>query len=180
MIYYFIIATVVGFLLSFLAGIALALIFIIIWIDKSVIGYFEVFHRIGIELTTVATIFLGFLYGPIPAFVFTMVVILLAHGFKLISFPGAQSEWPPFVPHPYNLIDAIGAAAAAMLSGLPLFNVLIIVLIAKTALYMIFENLAFGKPPNFVGAFINIVFNIAVFVPMAQLFISLTGVNLAL
>ncbi len=178
MIAYMIIAMGAGFLLSyFLSGIALALIFLLIWVDKAIIGYTGILHRFGIELTTVTTVFLGLLFGALFAFVFSLVVIVLAHGFKRISFPSMPGEWPPFVPYPYNFIDAVGAATAAIVK-MSVLPALLIVLAVKVVLYIIVDRMAFGKPPDFIGGMTNVVFNLAVFLPISQFFIAATGAAL--
>ena len=180
MIVLLIIAMIIGFLLSFfIFGVALALIFLFIWIDKSIIGYAEIFHKMGIELTTITTVFLGILFDPLFAVVFAMVVIVIAHGFRYIAFPSAPSEWPPFVPHPYNFIDAIGVVVAS-LAGMPLFYTLIVVLAVKTMLYMIIDRIALGRPPNIIGAMMNIVFNLIIFLPVAHFFIAVSGAQLVI
>ena len=179
-ILYFIIALVVGSAVSFfIGGVALAAIFFMIWLDKGIIGYGDILHKMGIEITTIAAVFLGILFGPVFAFFFAIISIVLAHGITALLFPDAPSEWPPFIPHPYNAIDAIGAVAASM-TGISLFNTLLIVLLVKSALFLVFNMLALGKPPNFLGVLVNVVFNVLVFVPLAGLFIAVTGANLAL
>ena len=180
MIAYLIIAMAVGFLLSFfLSGIVLAMIFLLIWLDKTIIGYAGILHKFGIEITTITTVFLGLLFGAIFAFFFALVVIVLAHGFRHIAFPSAPTEWPPFVPYPYNFIDAAGAVTAAVIR-LNIFHTLLIVLLVKVILYIIVDRIAFGKPPDFVGGVTNVVFNLAVFLPISQFFIGATGAQLSI
>ena len=180
-IIYFIIALVVGSVICFfIGGVALAAIFFMIWIDKGIIGFGDILHKMGIEITTIATLFLGILFGPVFAFFFAIISIVLAHGISALLFPDAPSEWPPFVPHPYNAIDALGAVAAAALTGTSLFNTLLIVLLVKSGLFIVFNMLALGKPPNVIGVFVNVVFNVLIFLPLAGLFIAVTGANLAL
>lgn len=178
MITYLIIAMAVGFLLSFfLSGIVLAVIFLFIWLDKSIIGYAGFLHRFGIEITTITTVFLGLLFGPVFAFFFTLIVIVVVHGFRHLAFPSAPTEWPPFVPYPYNFIDAAGAMVAALVR-LSIFQTLLIVLLVKVVLYIVIDRIVFGKPPDFVGGVTNVVFNLAIFLPLSQFFISITGVQL--
>ena len=180
MIGYMIIAMAIGFLISwFFAGIVLAVVFLMIWIDKSIIGYAGILHKFGIEITTIATIFLGLTHGPLFAFFFTLIVVVVAHGFRHIAFPSAPTEWPPFVPYPYNFIDAAGAVVASIVR-LPILHTLLIVLLVKVILYIIIDRIAFGKPPDFVGGVTNVAFNLAIFLPISQFFLSLTGAQLAL
>ena len=179
-IIYFIIALAVGSIISFfIGGVVLAAIFFMIWLDKGIIGYGDILHKMGIEITTIATLFLGILFGPVFAFFFAVIAIVLAHGISSLLFPDAPSEWPPFVPHPYNAIDAIGAVAASF-AGIPLFNALLIVLLVKSGLFIVFNMIALGKPPNFIGVLVNVVFNVLVFLPLAGLFIAVTGANLSI
>jgi hypothetical protein len=180
MIAYMIIAMAAGFLISwFFAGIVLGVVFLMIWLDKSIIGYAGFLHRFGIEITTIATVFLGLTHGPIFAFFFTLIVVVIAHGFRHIAFPSAPTEWPPFVPYPYNFIDAAGAVTASLIR-LPIFHTLLVVLLVKVILYIIIDRIAFGKPPDFVGGVTNVVFNLAIFLPLSQFFISQTGATLVL
>src|SRR3989344_6568263 len=179
-IIFFIAALIAGSVISFfIGGVVLAAIFFMIWLDKGIIGYGDILHKMGIEITTIATLFLGILFGPVFAFLFAIITIVLAHGISSLLFPDAPSEWPPFVPHPYNAIDAIGAVAAS-LAGTSLFNTLLIVLLVKSGLFIVFNMLALGKPPNFLGVFVNVVFNVLIFLPLAGLFIAVTGANLTL
>lgn len=180
MIAYLIIAMIVGFLLSFfLSGIVLAVIFLFIWLDKSIIGYAGFLHHFGIEITTIATIFLGLTSGPVFAFFFTLIVVVVAHGFRHLAFPSAPTEWPPFVPYPYNFIDAAGAVVAALVR-LSIFQTLLVVLLVKVVLYIVIDRIAFGKPPDFVGGVTNVVFNLAILLPLSQFFISITGAQLSI
>ncbi len=180
MIAYLIGAMIAGFLLSFfLGGVALAFIFLFIWLDKSIVGYTGILHRFGIEITTIATVFLGLLYGPVMAFFFTLIVVVLSHGFRHLAFPGSPTEWPPFVPYPYNFVDAAGALTAAFIR-LPILHTLLVVLLVKLILYILVDRIAFGKPPDFIGGVANIAFNLALFLPISQLFLSLTGAPISI
>ena len=120
-----------------------------------------------------------FVAGFWTAFFFALVVIVLAHGFSHIAFPSAPTEWPPFVPYPYNFVDAAGAVAAAM-ARLPILHTLLIVLLVKAVLYLLVDRIAFGKPPDVVGAVTNAAFNLAIFLPISQFFIGATGAQLSI
>src|SRR3989338_6367962 len=110
----------VGFLAIYLIwGFPLAVIFAILWIDKVLIGAIGAVRYIGIEFTTIATVLLGFLYGPVFSFLFALISLPVLHAMKYIFLPLPQPEWPFFVPSPYNLIDAMAALIASFLAGLP-------------------------------------------------------------
>ncbi|MBI4019488.1 MAG: hypothetical protein HY364_04505 [Candidatus Aenigmarchaeota archaeon] len=149
-------------LLYLLGGIALAAVYAILWIDKIVLGMLGPIRYLGVEFTTLATIILGISYGPLPAFLFSIIVIPLLHSSKYLFLPLPQPEWPFFIPHPNNIVDAIGALCAGILWVIGIKELLIltaIVVIIKDAGYGISEKMMFGKPVDYFSAAMYLIFN---------------------
>lgn len=163
----------------FLAGIALGVIFALLWIDKIIIGSIPVVRKFGVEVTTIATIFLGIVYGPVIAFVFSLVFIPALHAIKFIILP-MPSEWPLFVPSPYNVADAIGAAIAGLLQSQAFMLIMVAVLISKILVYAFVDRIFLSKPVDIIGAVGMTAFNLMVMLPIAGYFASVTGVHLKL
>ena len=161
----------------FLGGAALGMIFVLLWIDKVVRGSIPVVRKFGVEITTITTIFLGIVYGPLIAFVFSLVFIPALHAIKFIILP-IPSEWPLFVPSPYNVADAIGAAVAGLLQSQALAFVMIAVLAAKIVVYALVDSMVLSKPVDVIGAVGMTAFNLIVMLPAAGYFIAATGVHL--
>ncbi len=162
-----------------LAGIALGVIFALLWIDKIAIGSIPVVRKFGVEITTITTIFLGIAYGPVIAFFFSLVFIPALHAIKFIILP-MPSEWPMFVPSPYNVADAIGAAIAGLLQSQALMLIMAAVLISKILVYAFVDRVFLSKPVDVIGAVGMTLFNLALILPIAGYFASVTGVHLRL
>lgn len=167
---------VIGFVLILLIfGFPLAIIFAIFWFDKIILGALGPLRYIGLELTTIASILLGFVYGPTFGFVFAIIVLPLMHASKYIFLPLPQPEWPYFVPSPYNLIDALAVVAASFLIGLPFLYAVIIIIILKDIGYAIVERVMINKPIDFISAITYIIFNAAIAANFGDFFLRLVG-----
>ena len=114
-----------------LGGHVLAAIFAVLWFDKIIIGLSGIVHKFGIEFTTIASILMGIIYGPVIAFAMIIIVVPILYGIRYVLLPIAPPEWPLFVPSPQNLVEALGAAAAGLLVGFPLLTIFIAVFIIK-------------------------------------------------
>ena len=149
-------------LLYFIGGPAMAVAYAILWLDKIVFGMLGPIRYLGVEFTTIGTIILGIAYGPVAAFLFSIVVIPLLHSSKYVFLPLPQPEWPFFIPHPNNIVDAIGALCAGLLWALGVKELLIltaIVVIIKDAGYGVSEKMMFGKPVDYFSAVMYLIFN---------------------
>lgn len=165
-----------GALISLLiGGLSLALIFLLLAFDKTVLGMAGILRRVGIEFTTILTIFLGILHGPVFAFFFTIITVPLFHAIKFFFLP-MQPDWPLFVPAPYNVVDAIGASLAALLKGLVVGQIMLAVITAKIILYAVVDRFAYGRPPDLLGAVTYFAFNMVAVTPFAHLLVVWTGV----
>ena len=152
---------IIGFLIlygfgSFAIGIAFALI----WFDKVIIGVFEPVRYVGVELTTAGTVLLALALGPVNAFLISLVIIPVLHAVKHIALPIGDPEWPLFLPSPYDAVNALGAAAAGLVAGLPLFWVIAITALAKVLFYAIADTQILRKPIDFMGGVTTVVFNV--------------------
>ena len=145
-----------------IGGLAMAAAYAILWIDKIIFGMLGPIRYLGVEFTTIGTIILGIAYGAIPAFLFSIIVIPLLHSSKYVFLPLPQPEWPFFIRHPNNIVDAIGALCAGILWAVGIKELLIltaIVVIIKDAGYGISEKMMFGKPIDYFSAVMYLIFN---------------------
>ncbi len=131
----------------------LAAIYFLLWLDKVPMGILSIPRLIGIEFTTISTLLLGILYGPLGA-AFIFFVVPLLDGVKQ-QFVYSGGEWPPFVPGFANIVDAVLAMAAFMIASQDIFIILIAILVIKYAVHEI-KDFIYSKPfdimmiPNFV------------------------------
>ncbi len=140
-----------------IGGFVLAAVYVLIWIDKIVI--INTLKYFGIELTTMATLMLGIAYGPIAAFIFGIVVIPLLHSMRFVLLPLQQPDWPLFVPHPNNVVDALGGAVAGMFATLPFLYLAVAVTLLKDVGYALSEGVLLGKPINWFSAVMYLLVN---------------------
>jgi hypothetical protein len=167
---FLVLSLAVGYLIFHLFNAALAAIFLVLWFDKVFLGMTGIVRYFGIEFTTIATILLGIVFGPLVAFVFSLIVIPILHGIKYLFLPLPPPEWPLFVPSPYNFIDALGAAIAGFLSSYPIIYILIPVLILKDIIYSAVDMALFSKPPEIMYAIGNFIFNLIIIINFGNFF----------
>lgn len=171
----FFLATLLGGIGLFylIGGIPLALIYFIIWFDKSIIGLGGLIGRFGIELVTIPAVALGLLYGPVLAFLFLIIILPIVYAVKHLLL-GTQSEWPLFVPSFWNLGHAIGGALAGLLMGMDIFLIFLIVLVAENIVFFIYE-LGSQRPMDFIWAAGNIIFNLVIYSVIALPLFAIAG-----
>ena len=162
-------------LLYVLGGPGLAAIYAILWADKVLLGFAGVIRYAGIEFTTMVTILTGMLFGPVLAFIFIIIVIPILHAIKFIALPLYEPDWPLFVPHYYNFVDAIGASVAGMAAGLPLLWIMILVLIARGIMYPFIDFYLLDKGINFFTIPPTAIFNLLLAWYLGGFFLGLVG-----
>ncbi|MBI2971482.1 MAG: hypothetical protein HYY37_03650 [Candidatus Aenigmarchaeota archaeon] len=155
-------------------GAPLAVLFVLLAFDKIILGMGGILRKIGIEFTTILTIFIGVMYGPVFAFFYTLLIIPVFHAIKFFFIP-MQPDWPLFVPAPYNFADAIGAALAAFMKDFFIGYIMFFVVIEKIVVYALADRLMFGKPVDIFGAVTYFVFNMAIALPAAGFLTGITG-----
>lgn len=157
---FLVLTLVLGFLAFYLFDFRLAILFVVLWIDKTIISAFRIIRYFGVELTTVASVILAMFYGPFFAFVFILISTPILHGLKYIFLPMPQPEWPLFMPSPYNVVDALGALVAGFLAPLHLFIALLATAIAKDFFFALAEKFMLSKPVDVISAVTSVVFNV--------------------
>ncbi len=148
---------------SLFSGMLLGIIFLLIWIDKILLGVMELPGRVGIELITISTVLLGIGYGPVVGFLFALIMIPLVEGVKYEITKIPSSDWPPFVPSPDHFADAAIAVLASLLVGMNLLLIMVICLAVKGVLKY-FSALMIGKPPDFLNIIFSFAFNVFIVV----------------
>ncbi|MBI4173812.1 MAG: hypothetical protein HY519_03780 [Candidatus Aenigmarchaeota archaeon] len=167
-----------GALISFLAGgVGLAAIYVIMWFDKVILGFAGIVRWIGIDFTTIATVMLGMAFGPWFAFFYTIIVIPVFHAVKFIALPLYEPEWPLFIPHYYNFIDAIGAALAGMFAWSGIFWAAIVVMFARMILYSMVDYYLLEKGVNVFIIPQNFIFNLLLVWYYGKFFAGLAGIT---
>ncbi len=162
---------------SALGGPGLGIIYALLWFDKVILGFAGVIRYFGIEFTTLCTILTGLLYGPVLALIFIITVIPFFHAVKFIALPLYEPDWPLFVPHYYNVVDAIGAAIAGMLIGWPMVWVMAIVLIARGIMYPVIDFYLLDRGVNFFTIPPTAVFNLLLVWYFGSFFAGLAGLQ---
>ncbi len=166
-------ALVAGFLILLVFDFRLAVMYAILWADKTIISAFRIIRYFGVELTTVISVIMAMIYGPIFAFIFILVSTPILHGLKYVFLPMPPPEWPLFVPSPYNIVDALGALVAGLLAPLQLFYALLATAIAKDFFFALSEKFMLSKPVDVISAVTSIAFNLFAGYPIGLFVVSL-------
>ncbi len=156
-----------GFLVFMVFDFRLAVMFAFLWVDKTVISAFRIVRYFGVELTTVISVIMAMIYGPVFAFIFILVSTPVLHGLKYVFLPMPPPEWPLFMPSPYNVVDALGALVAGFLAPLQLFYALLGTAIAKDVFFAAAEKFMLSKPVDVISAVTSIAFNLLAGYPFA-------------
>ena len=147
----------------------LAVIYLLLWIDKVPLGILSVLRLVGIEFTTISTLLLGILYGPLgAAFIFFAVPIL--DGIRSL-FVKIASDRPPFVPGFANVVDAVLVIVAFVLASQDIFVIIISILLIKYAVHET-KDMVYGKPFDFMVV-PNFVFNLVILLVFKDLVLSI-------
>lgn len=165
----------VGLALTYVFDPRLAVLFAVLFADKVILGAAGFIRRFGIEFTTIATVPLAVLYGPLFSFVFLVVVVPVLHAVKFLSLPVGQPDWPLFVPSPYNIVDALAAVVVGLLSSYGFFAMLMAAVIAKIALYALFDRFVLAKPVDVIGGATYLAFNVIVGLQFGSAFMKMVG-----
>ena len=148
----------VEILIYFFGGPLLAIIFVLLWIDKIIIEAVKVPRYLGIEFATVSMVVIGIVHGYLIGFLFALIVIPILEGIRQL-FISSSDEWPPFVPSPSHAADGIVALIAFVLKGNPLFVIFIVALLIKYAINIFKDVAILGKPPDILTPIPNFIFN---------------------
>lgn len=162
---FLILTLIAGFVLFAVLDFRLAILFVFLWIDKTIISAFGAVRYFGVELTTVLSVILAMLYGPWFAFIFVLVLVPILHGLKYLFLPLPQPEWPLFVPSPYNVVDALGALVAGYLTPFSFLIKVFITSMAKDIFFAFAERFMISKPVDILSAVTSVVFNVLVGYP---------------
>lgn len=143
----------------FLGGIPLLFVFVMLWSDKFIIR-FLVPDILGIELITISTIVAGIVAGPLNGAILMIVTIPTLEGIKSIALPLNRTDFPPFVPSPYNFVDGMVAALAGSFPFTDLLFLTVVALLMKFVANSIIDMRIFNKPFNMISAVSALIFNI--------------------
>src|SRR3989344_1707725 len=93
-------------------GAAAAVIFALVFIQKLLSGFFDgINDELGVEFITVPMILAGMIYGPMPAFLFGFFGLPFFECVRwAIKTPALSGGWPPIIPSPDVLVDAVAGA----------------------------------------------------------------------
>ncbi|TAL48275.1 hypothetical protein EPN87_00905 [archaeon] len=133
------ILAVVSTLFYFLVGPRLAVIFVLIWVDKALIPLLRFAGYFGFEMATLPAILIGMSYGPMFGFLFSTVAVAIIGGIlNIISWrivSPLDIGWPPLLPSPDHFIDGIVSVIAGILPRtFPFILVVLICVLVKNAM----------------------------------------------
>ncbi len=154
----------------FLIDWKLGLVYTLLWFDKVPLGILSIPRLIGIEFTTISTLLLGMLYGPLGA-LFIFIAVPLLDGVKH-QFVPSDSSWPPFVPGFANIVDAILVMTAFILAGFDVLLVLVAVLLIKYAIHEA-KDMIYGQKPFDIMIVPNFIFNVVIVLLLKDVIMSL-------
>ncbi len=166
--FYLLLLLAAGAFVSSLGGAALLFVYIVLVVDKVIFGTTQI-QAVGIELTSFATIILGLNFSPLLTFAYIMVIYPLLEFSR--GFLVSKEVGPEIITA--NFFDWILATAAwsikSMLtpdgvgSSLPILAVVFVSLLAKDVALFLKEVIIESEVPFNPGIFINIPFNIFLF-----------------
>ena len=148
-------------------GPALAIIFTIVWIDKSLLPLLKFTGYIGFELTTIPIILVGIIYGPVFGFIFAFLIVALIGGILnllswKISSPLAEITWPPIIPSPDHFADGVTAVVAALtINSLPFLGTILLCSIVKNFYVAIKDKFTLGFINHF-PRILSVIINFAI------------------
>ncbi len=172
---FLILSLIAGFAVFSIFDFRLAVLFVFLWIDKTVISAFGAVRYFGVELTTVISIIMAMLYGPWFAFFFLLLLIPFLHGLKYVLLPLPPPEWPLFIPSPYNIVDALGGLVAGFIP-FSFMARLFLTAVSKDVFYALAERFMMSKPVDVISAITSVVFNMLVGYPFGLFVMSLVSV----
>lgn len=160
------VATVALFpILYMLFGLKIFAIYLLMWIDKIVIGLFRPLRIFGFELTTLGSVFAAIFYGPLVSFVLTLVIFTFLQSLRYLVFPIQPPDFPLFVPNKDSIIYAVGGLVAGFLSSLPFAEVVIFTVLIKSGLYAVTDILIMKKSRYFITLFGIIIIHLLILIP---------------
>lgn len=156
--------TILLFPLLYLFGLKLLAIYMLIWVDKIVIGLFRPLRIFGFELTTIASVFAAVFYGPFVSFLLTLIIFTFLQSLRYLVFPIQPPDFPLFVPNKDSIIYALGGLIAGFLPfSFPLL--VIYTVLFKSGLYAITDIIILKKPTYIVTLFGIILIHLVFLIP---------------
>lgn len=151
--------------LYLLLGLKIFVIYLLIWVDKIVIGLFRPLRIMGFELTTLSSVLAAIFYGPLVSFVLTLVIFTFLQSLRYLVFPIQPPDFPLFVPNKDSIIYAAGGLAAGFLSSLPFSQVVIFTVLVKSGLYAVTDILIMKKSRYFITLLGIIITHLLILIP---------------
>lgn len=145
-----------------LGGWKLAVAYMLIWIDKILLGFFYTKTGVDvifyIEFITITTILVGLHYPPIPAFLFMLLVPLVLNSVKQLIKP-SDTGGAFLLPSFNNFVDGILAAVVHSMKGQGLLIIMLIVQAIKHPSCLLYERIANPDKPPEIRIIFQIIFN---------------------
>ena len=165
----FLLLLVIAYLGYLWKGLPLAIIFVLLWLDRNIIIRLKYHSDFGIELMTLASVLAGIIYGPFFGFFFGFIVwTFVGSVVEFISWmitPPVKPSWPPFIPSPESFINGImGVIAGVVGSSISLILLIAICSIIRSVLLFARDQFV-GWPPRFVYV-LNIAFNLGLVIAL--------------
>lgn len=166
-------------LFSILGGLKLSVVYLMLWIDKVIIGKLKIPLEFGIELFSIPAIIVGISYGPAVGFFFGFLLIPLIGGILDITISmvsGAHlldTGSEPLLPSMQSIITGIIAAIAGFLNPLiPFFFIVLVCVIVRFVINII-KDIIMGEPPKIIAYTVNLGLNIAIAFFLQEIFVAL-------
>lgn len=170
-----------AFIFYISGGVALILVFAMLWVDKIIIGKMKTPLEFGIELFSIPAILVGIIYGPITGFIFAVFIIpIIGSTLDFMATAIGSSQlldvgWAPFVPSIDSFFAGITAVLASFLkNSFPFFYIVLICMLVKVFLNSI-RNILSGGPVKLAN-FINLGLNLFIAFYFQEVFVYLIGV----
>jgi hypothetical protein len=160
--------------LYFAFGVSLFFIYLLVWLDKIILGLFKLLRYFGIELTTLATVFAAIYFGPVVSSFLILFLFTFLQSLRYLIVPVNIPEYPLFVPNTDSIIYALGGIVAGFTLQFGFATAVVAVVITKHLMY-IAKALIFGKLPSFTGLIGGVIFHLVAVIPIGLSFIELTG-----
>lgn len=147
--------------LLFFVNFKVLLVYLLLWVDKLVLGLLKPVRFIGIELSTLAGALAGIFFGPVASFFLVATLYTILHSIRFLVVPFPPPDWPLFVPDRYALVYA-SAGIVAGLMNTAAFPITLMIAVAVKILIHAATEMALGKPVR-VASFIGTAIFYAIF-----------------
>lgn len=151
-----------------IGGLKLAAVFLMLWIDRVIIGKLKVPLEFGIELYSLPAIIVGVVYGPSMGFFFGFLIIPIIGGILDITISLLSGShlmdtgWEPLIPSMESIISGMIAVVGGFLGPLMPFLYVVMICIGVRFIINVLKDVVMQQPPKIISYLINFGLNVGI------------------